>query len=61
MDEHQHDFKTTKIDISNGQKFITEKCACGASKGSSKSPKEKSKFHKTFGVIEHKPAPEKPE
>lgn len=54
MSEHQHEFKETKVNISNGQRFVTETCACGATRGYSKSAKGLSKFHKTYGKIELK-------
>ena len=49
-DKHEHAFKVTKVDISNGQKFITEACECGATKQSSKSVKEKSNYHKSYDI-----------
>lgn len=49
-DTHQHAFKVTKVSISNGQKFIIEGCACGATKQSSKSVKEKSNYHKSYDI-----------
>lgn len=40
-----------KVDMSNGQRFITERCECGASRQRSESVKGQSQFHKTYGKI----------
>lgn len=49
-DKHEHVFKVTKVDISNGQKFFTESCECGAKKQRSQSVKEKSDYHKSYDI-----------
>lgn len=51
---HEHVFKESKVDISNGQRFVTEKCECGVTRQKSKSAKERSTFHKSYGKIELK-------
>lgn len=58
MPTHEHSFKETKVNISNGERFITATCECGATKGYSKSQKTRSEFHRTYGVINAKPKPE---